>query len=135
MITHAHLIGLSAEGTQPITKRVEIKGESAHQISLEVAGDASGLLVAFAADVSQLKSLFLLSSQPLTVKTNSNGSPANTITLAADRPFRWYVGESTLRDTAGTAITTDITALYLTNDSDPNAAATFQLFALLDPTV
>jgi hypothetical protein len=78
-------------------------------------------------------SLFIVATGALTLKTNSSGSPANTITLVKDEPFLWRTGDGTLRDTAGSAITTDITGLYITN---PGAAAVdLKLFALVDPTI
>lgn len=88
-------------------------------------------LVAFALDVSQCVSLFLLSDVALTLKTNSSGSPVNTFTLAAGVPFCWVLGDPPLRDNAGAAVTTDITALYATNA----AIAQLQIRCLFDPTV
>jgi hypothetical protein len=58
---------------------------------------------------ASLRSLFILSDKDLTLKTNSSGSPGNTLTLTANKPLVWYQG-------CGLAnpITVDVTKLFLT---------------------
>lgn len=93
---------------------------------------STDLAVAFAADVSQLKSLFILASAAMTIETNSGSAADNTITLAANVPFAWTnQGGMDLRDTGETAITTDITSLFVTS----SAGGTLKIRALIDPTV
>lgn len=58
----------------------------------------------------RLKSIYILASTPLTIKTNSSGSPADTLALAAGVPFLWIAASGLT-----VPFTADITALYLTN--------------------
>lgn len=133
MFTHTHIRGITAAGLS-ITKRAEVTGEQEINISASVSAGTTNGLHALTIDVSQLKSLFIVADGDLTLETNSGSSPANTITLQANEPFAWATGvDGTLRDTGGTAITTDITGLYVTNAGA--AAVTLQFFALVDPTV
>ena len=93
---------------------------------------STDLLVAFAADVSQVKSLFILATGAMTIETNDGSSPGNTITLAANIPFVWTSQDGLdLRDTAEAAVTVDITSIYVTS----TAGGSLKIRALIDPTV
>ncbi len=132
LITHSHVRGITAGGVS-VTKRIEAQGGAEYNLSEPIPVSAVNQQVALAIDVSQLKSLFIIAAAALVLKTNSSGSPVNTITLAANQPFAWQAGDGTLRDTAGAAITTDITTLYVTN---PEAAIVdLKMFVLTDPTI
>lgn len=132
MITHTHTRGINAAG-RSVTKRIEVQAESEIFLNPTIASGAANSLHALVIDVSQLKSLFIVSDQDIVLETNSGSSPINVITLTANKPFSWATGDGDLLDTAGDAITTDITALYATNAGDDDAV--LQFFALLDPTV
>lgn len=100
------------------------------QVSVDtnVAIGATNLNLVFALDVSQVQSFVMVSDQNLTVKTNSSGSPANTINLLANVPYVWTA------DAYHTfLLTTDVTSLYVTNAS--GALARLQIQALSDETV
>lgn len=132
MLTHYVTRGWGI-GSNAITKRLEIQAGAENNIDETIPGASTNLLVAYAVDVSQVKSLFLLSDKDVTVKTNNSGSPVNTFTLGAGVPFTWIVGDGTLKDTSGTTVSTDITTLYVTNaGADP---ALLQIRTLVDPTV
>ena len=93
---------------------------------------STDLAVAFAVDVSQLKSLFILATAVMTIETNSGSAPGNTITLAAGIPFVWTSQSGMdLRDTAEAAITVDITGLFITS----TAGGSLKIRSLIDPTV
>ncbi len=97
-----------------------------------IAGSSTDLAVAFACDVSQLKSLFILATAAMTIETNSGSASDNTITLAANVPFSWTNQDGLdLRDTGETAITTDIASLFVTS----SAGGSLKIRALVDPTV
>jgi hypothetical protein len=115
-----------------INRTLEVECEAESNLDLDVPV-GNNQLTAFVLDVSQLKFLYIVAAGALTIKTNSSGSPANTITLAADVPFQWILGDNALRDTANAAITTDITALYITNAGE--APVNLQLLSGFDPTV
>jgi hypothetical protein len=60
-----------------------------------------------------------------TVKTNSSGSPDNTITLAAGVPVAWDTNSP-----YANPFTANVTKFYITNAS----AGTFSCKVLYDPT-
>lgn len=132
MITHTFLRGI-ATGSFTTQRKVEVSAEQDVCMDVEVPV-GNNQLFALALDVSQLKSLYIEAvGGALTLKTNSSGSPANTITLADGVPFSWIQNNGALADTSGAAITTDITALYVTNGTA--AAVSLKFATLLDPTV
>ena len=117
------------QGNQPaLTKSVVSTADGENNRDITVAAATSNYLVAMVLDVSQLKSIFLLSDKDVILETNSGGSPADTITLTANVPVSWYVG-------CGYAcpLGTDVTAIYLTNAGAD--AATVNLRFLVDSTV
>lgn len=120
-------------GQNRIERIVSVTGGAENNLSEAIAGSATNAPVAFAADISQVKELWMSCDKAVTVKTNSSGSPVNTFSLAANVPFSWIVGDPPMRDSSGTAVTTDITSLFLTN-ADAGEAA-FELRCLIDPTV
>ena len=120
----------SSNGEQ-ISKAVTVSSGGAAIIDEVIAPAAADALVAFVADVSQLKGLYITASAAMTIETNSAGSPVNVFTLVTDTPFMWVNGDAPLRDTAGTTVTTDITALYVTSTD----GGTLQIRTLIDPTL
>lgn len=121
-----------SNGAISITKTFDLSAGAEHNIDEAIAAGAVHAPLAFVLDVSQCKALVITADQPLTLKTNSSGAPANTITLAADRPFLWTDGMPAMRDSAGTVVV-DVTSLFVSN---PGAVATtLQIRALIDPTI
>ena len=82
----------------------------------------------FALDVSAVKLFVMQSDQDCTVKTNSSGAPANTITLEAGIPYDWHEDEPDAFQ-----LDTDVTALYVTDDSGGNDAM-LEIRSITDPT-
>lgn len=73
--------------------------------------------------VAKVVSIAMLSDQVLTIKTNSTGSPGDTITTVANDAYIWNTdSQNTLKFTA------DVTKLYITNAS--SAVANFSLQVL-----
>lgn len=93
-----------------------------------IPASTTNQLVAFTLDVSQCKAFSMISTVNMTVKTNSSGSPADTVVLAANIPYVW-----TNDDYTTFKLGTDVTALYITNAT--TGAGTFTLISLADPTV
>lgn len=74
---------------------------------------------------AKLKSVCLKSDQALTIKTNSSGSPQETINLVAGQSYIWTLQT----DGAGKIpFAGDVTAFYITNSSA--AAANFSMRAV-----
>jgi len=97
-------------------------------VSETVPGDSTDLLIAFACDVSQLKSLYMKSDKDLVIETNDGSSPQETITLIAGEPVCWAAANTLACPFSG-----DITALYATEANGDDAE--FELEAIIDPTV
>ena len=74
---------------------------------------------------ASVKSLILLSDVAATIKTNSSGSPADTIALAAGKPIVWDAASP-----YACPFTADVTKFYVTN----TAAGTLKVYVLFDPT-
>lgn len=95
--------------TLSATQTLTVDGETALDVS--VAGSTTDQAVIWTCDVSQIKSLYILStSKDVTFETNSSSSPADTISLKAGVPFIWTYGSGVTNP-----LGTDVTALYLTN--------------------
>lgn len=92
-----------------------------------VATGQTDVLFAVTLDVSQVKAFYLVSDKNVTFETNNSATPANTLSLVADIPYVWYTNKY---DTF--KLTTDVTAVYITNAS--GATATIYMFAILDVT-
>ena len=122
--------------THQVTEKVLVGGESITKTNTLTSGSkisideslsiGTNTLVALTLDVSQVKACYILADTAMTIKTNSSGSPANTLTLVANIPYVWYTNKY---DTF--KLTTDVTALYVTNA----AAGRLQMEFLVDPTV
>lgn len=133
MFTHTLNRSWSRAG-EAINKTFNVTGGAEINIDEAIPAATTDQLVAFTADVSQIKSLFIVSDKDVLIQTNSGSSAVNTFTLAAGRPFMWSTGDAALADTEGDPVTTDITALYVTNAHE-TAAAALQIRCLVDPTV
>ena len=132
MLTHRITSGWS-RGSENIVRSFDLSAGAENNIDETIPAGANNLAVAFALDVSQLKALFMLSDKDVTVETNSGAAPINTFALKAGVPFVWNTNDASLRDTAGTAVATDVTGLFLTNAGASDAL--LQIRALLDPTI
>jgi hypothetical protein len=71
--------------------------------------------------VANIKDMVLMSTQPLTVKTNSSSAPQETITLAANKQLVWTVDHPEAKFFAG-----NITKFFVTNTSALNATLKFR---------
>lgn len=92
-----------------------------------VPNPSTDLLFAVAFDVTKVESIYLLSDQNLTIKTNSSGAPANTINLLANAPYVWQRGTY-----LANLFTVNVTAFYLTQSSGSTARLRGRI--LTDPT-
>ena len=114
-----------------VLQSVSKTGSGSTNIREEIADSETDLLVAFVADITQMKGLFILSDQALTIKTNSSGEPQETISLLAGVPLMWH---DTLPNQAdANPFSDDITALYVTNASGETANLTIAM--LVDATI
>lgn len=98
---------VSAPG-QTTNLTISQTGSSYVTVSDTIAGSAT-TNIAFTCDVSAVKMFQVTSTVAATLKTNSSGSPVDTITLVANQPYVWYYGAY---DTF--KLGTDVTTLYFT---------------------
>jgi hypothetical protein len=124
-----HTLGTSLGGASSglsTTKQYSGTGE-VNIVAETVADSVTDQLIVISIDVSQIKSIYILSTQDLTLETNNSGAPVDTISLVANMPYIWTTDSY---DT--NKLGTDVTAIYLTNSS--GATATFDLRCVYDST-
>lgn len=92
-----------------------------------IADSTTDGLINFTLDVSQLQSIYIVSDADITIETNDGSSPADTLSLVAGVPYVWHADSY-----HACLLTTDITAIYVTNAS--GGSARLQIEALHDPT-
>lgn len=109
----------------------DITGGAEHNVKEDIPANQTNLAMAFALVRAKCKKLVMWATGgQITVKTNSSGSPADTIVLAdveeTGKPFAWWEGCDEALDLAA-----DITSLFLTTGAD---AAVLHIVCLVDPT-
>jgi hypothetical protein len=98
-------------------------GDTQINLDTTIAAATTNQLFTLAIDVSQVKMLVMLAENAMTIKTNSSGSPANTVNLLAGVPYEYGEGGySTL------VLTTDVTAIYVTS----TLGGRLRILAILD---
>jgi len=103
-----------SEGSTSLSSTTNTIVEGCDKRNETIVDAASEYNVVIGIDVSSLKVFSMKSSQVLTVKTNSSGSPQETFTLVAGRPIVWQEGDAAIF--AG-----DVTGLYVSNASGNDA--------------
>lgn len=107
-------------GGQP--KSVEKTADALAQYDITVAIGATNFQAILGIDVSELEALYVNSTQDLTLKTNSSGSPQETIALKANVPLQWQTGGYFAVPFAG-----DVTSFFFTNASGVEATVTIRI--------
>lgn len=109
-ITDTYSISVASSDSSRASGSSSETGTTRHTVDVNYPASSTNTLLSIAWTVANTQSLFLLSSSDATIKTNSSGSPANTISLKAGIPLIW-------RASAGyysNPFTTDVTAWYIT---------------------
>ena len=126
MTTHALTETIVADGKSiPVTQEFTGDGDVGREIA--VASDASDLAVNLAIDFSQIQSLWISADQDLTLETNSDSAPDDTIALKGGKPLHWEPDSY-----YDCPLTADVTVLYVTNGSA--VACTLKIEVLEDAT-
>lgn len=115
--THTLTINYS-DGYQTINQQISKSDDRSLELDVTVAANVTNQAHAFPIDVSEVKSMYLMSTQNITIKTNSTSTPANTLNLLANRPVIWQDG-----DLNSLLLTTDVTTLYLTTGAISSSAS------------
>jgi len=115
----AYANAMSITGSQSFT------GENQITLAPVIPDGATNQLILVAIDVSLLKFLAIKSDKNITIKTNSSGSPADTLNILANVPYIWGDGGyETCK------LTTDVASMYITNATADDANV--QIIALVD---
>lgn len=108
------------EGSTKINVTNDYIVDTSYKITETIADATTDANYLLAIDVSGLQAFSMVSTQAITVKTNSSGAPQETFTMAANDPVIFQVGDAAIF--AG-----DVTSIFITNAS--GAAADFTLIA------
>lgn len=101
-----------SQGNNQISKQVSKSADSEKNLDITVPDSSTNLAIAYTCDVSELKSLFIVSTVNMTLETNNSGSPTDTLTLIAGEPVVWFTGCP-----MECPFSADVTALYATTGS------------------
>jgi hypothetical protein len=71
-------------------------------------------------------SMIMFSDKAVTLKTNSSGSPSDTISLAANMPLVWHTDSPTAIPIVG-----NVTKIFVTNSGSTNAAIKIRVLAAI----
>ena len=126
MFTHKITETYSATGVA-ISQQTEMSADGEDNRNIEVALDASDLLVNIPIDITELKGLLLLADQDLTLEINNATTPDQTINLKANVPILWHADS-----VHANPLNQDVTAIYVTNGS--GVATTLKIRVLQDST-
>jgi hypothetical protein len=111
---------------QTITNTTSYSGSLGLSISETIAGSAT-TQINVAVDVSAVTGFMVMSTVATTLKTNSAGSPDDTLVLVANVPYFWHTGAY---DTF--KFGTDITSLHMVVAG--GTSGTLTLEAVIDST-
>lgn len=131
---------MSTEQIKIIRGFVYNGGEVSQHLSIEdgamvlldesIPDSSDGLEVTFALDVSELSAVVIACDQAITIKTNSDLAPDDTIVTVANQMITWISGVDLA---AGKPFTVDVTTnIFVDNAS--GAAARLRVYAPFDPT-
>lgn len=110
-ITHTITYGWSGGSGPSISQAVNLTGSEELNFSFSLAGNTTNQQEALAFTKTLLQSIFIYSdTQDITIKTNSTGSPQDTITVLAGDPFVWQADSGITNPFGG-----NVTTAYFTN--------------------
>lgn len=116
------------KGNDVIDKTVVSASGAENNLDEAIPDATTDGLVAWACDLTQMKSIYMVSDQDLSIDTNSAHPGTDEFELKANEPLVWT-------ENCGLAnpFSADVTALYVTNSS--GSTANLKIRKLEDPTV
>jgi hypothetical protein len=96
-------------GAGTISGQVKDVGATLLAISQGIGSSVTDQNLTLAFTLANVQSFFFMSDQPATIKTNSTGSPDDTITLLAGIPLVWSRSSGIAQP-----LTHDVTTIYVT---------------------
>lgn len=113
--------------TWTVTDGVEV------EIDETIPGETEDMQIDIAVTAANIKAMSLYSDKAITIKTNDDETPDDTFELAAKKQLFWFSDlDAATGLNASVPVTTDLTALYVTNEG--SSSANFKARFLLDQT-
>lgn len=112
-------------GSTPLSDSVTVSGELATEANISLSGSTTNQQENIAFNHTNLRGVYIKSDVTVTLKTNSSGSPDDTITVTAGVPFIWYYQSGVDNPFSAAVVTT-----YWTNGT--SGAATIYMRTLVD---
>lgn len=109
-LTHNVTVSWTENNAGLLQQAVSLTGQLEQNLTFSLAGSTTNELHALAFTTTKLQLFLCISDQDITLKTNSSGSPQDTITIKAGIPFIWYANMGITVPFAG-----NVTASYWTN--------------------
>lgn len=116
MITHTITKTWQGSNSLSLTKSVSFQASEELNFDFSLAANTTNQQVNLAFTKADLQSIFISSDQDITIKTNSSGSPQDTLTITAGNPFEWDATSGIANPFAGS-----VTTAYFTNGTSTNA--------------
>lgn len=113
MITDTLTVTVKGTDGQRVTSSSDESGTTRIAINTSIPASTSNQLVTIAWTAANAQSIYILSSQDCVLKTNSSGSPAQTVNLKAGIPLVWQASAAYYTN----IFVTNITAWYITTTS------------------
>lgn len=126
--TFNHSNTLNGGGKQVGASNRSFTGSAQQAIEEDVANGSTDYQINMSIDQSEMVAFAIISTQNVTVETNSGSSPTDTFTLTANVP-KIYLNDSSQ---GSNFITADVTAFFITNSS--GSTATVSIISLTDAT-
>jgi hypothetical protein len=111
-ITHTFGVNWSQSGGTSLLGSVAVASDAENNLSFTVAASVTNQLEPLAVTIAKIKGLYIKSDADVTLKTNSSGSPQETITVKAGVPICWYSNNGFA---IGGIFAGDLTATYWSN--------------------
>jgi len=126
-ITHTTRLSWTGEGGLAVTGALAKAANAEQNRVLAVPGESTDAEFDLDFAFADLKSIYLQSTQDVTIETNDGAAPDDTITLKAGVPFWWADGNG-----AGNPFTADVSTIFITNAG--TTAAQVDIRVLYDST-
>lgn len=123
------ILGINTSGAgEVVNKSVTITDEAILDLSFDVADSQTDEVHTIALDVSEAKSVYIVSDQAVTVEWNDSVGTQGDMSLLAGEPVVWWSTQVTDGgNTLNPLGTTDLTTTYWTNASGSTANINFQV--------
>lgn len=122
------ILGISTSGAgEVINKSLTITDEAILDLSFDVADSETDELHTIALDVSETKSIYIVSDQNITMEWNDGAGAQGDMDLLAGEPVIWWSTQVTDGgNTLNPLGSVDLTGTYWTNASGSTANINFQ---------